>query len=283
MRPDLIIELDVTVEPLLRVTNRLVRVEIDLLILEAPPEAFHIYVIPPTAAGIHTDLDALVIQQTRELQTGKLTALIGVEDLRMAILRDRLPHRVEAEVRGQRIGEPPRQHSATRPVQDGEERHEAPTHGNVGEVRRPDVVRANDLQTAQTIGVDPMGRMPLSGAGLAIHGGDPHAPHEAGHTPPPNGLAVLSEESAQHPSPGKGILEMQLVNPAHQGQFAIGHGRRLIVGRRACHAEQLALPNDRQGMSSVDHRVALSTPALMSAPSKNRSPAPVARSSRDAS
>ena len=60
MRPDLIVELDVAFEPLLRVTNRLVRVEIDLFILEAPPEAFHKDVIPPTAAAIHTDLDALV-------------------------------------------------------------------------------------------------------------------------------------------------------------------------------------------------------------------------------
>jgi len=229
MRPDLIIELDVTCEPLLRVTNCLGRVEIDLLILEAPPEAFHKYGIPPTAAAIHTDLDALVIQQTRALQTGKRTAVIRVEHLRVSILRDRLPHRVEAEVRGQRIREPPRQHSATRPAQDGEAIHEAPTQGNVGDIRRPDVVRANNVQPAQEIGVDPMGRMALSGAGVAIHGGDPHALHEAGHTPPPNGRAVLSEESAQHPGPGKGILEMQLVNPAHQDQLGIGHGRRLIV------------------------------------------------------
>ena len=48
-------------------------------------------------------------------------------------------------------------------------------------------------------------------------------------------------------APGKGILEMQLVNPAHQSQLGISHGRRVIVGRRASHAEQLALPDDRQG------------------------------------
>jgi len=43
----------------------------------------------------------------------------------VAQLHDGLPHRVGAEVRGHRIGEPPRQHSATRPVQDGEEIQEA--------------------------------------------------------------------------------------------------------------------------------------------------------------
>ncbi len=60
MRPEVIIEVDVVFEPLLRVTNRLVRVEIDLLLLEASPETLHKDVIPPPAAAIHTDLDALV-------------------------------------------------------------------------------------------------------------------------------------------------------------------------------------------------------------------------------
>jgi hypothetical protein len=64
--------LDVAFEPLLRVTNRLLRVEIDLFILEAPPEAFHKHVIPPTTATIHTDLNALVSYQAGELQTGEL-------------------------------------------------------------------------------------------------------------------------------------------------------------------------------------------------------------------
>jgi hypothetical protein len=49
-----------------------------------------------------------------ELVADELAPLIGVEDLGAAILRDPLPHCVEAEVCGQRIGESPRQHSATR-------------------------------------------------------------------------------------------------------------------------------------------------------------------------
>jgi hypothetical protein len=61
---------------------------------------------------------------------------------------------------------------------------------------------------------------------------------------------------------------MQLVNPAQQGQLAIGHVSRLIVCHRARHAEELAWLDGRQGMSSVDHRVVLSTPALVSALSK---------------
>lgn len=61
-----------------------------------------------TAAAIHTDLDTMVFQQACKLLAGELTPLVCVEDLGAAILRDRLPHRVEAEVRGQCMGESPR-------------------------------------------------------------------------------------------------------------------------------------------------------------------------------
>lgn len=70
--------------------HNLAGVEIALPILEAPPEALHKHVIPPTAATIHTDLNTLVFQYA-----GEPAALIGVEDLRTAILRDRLPHRIK--------------------------------------------------------------------------------------------------------------------------------------------------------------------------------------------
>ena len=41
--------------------------------------------------------------------------------------------------------------------------------------------------------------MPLRGAGRAIHGGDPSAPHETGHTPPPNGVPLVPKQIAAHP------------------------------------------------------------------------------------
>jgi hypothetical protein len=66
-----------------------------------------------------------------------------------------------------------------------------------------------------------MGRMPLRGAGRAIHGGDPHAAHQRGHPPPPDGVALLPEEIAQHPGASKRILQMQLVDPPHQRKHRI--------------------------------------------------------------
>lgn len=115
----------------------------------------------------------------------------------------------------------------------GEEIHEASTHGNVGDIRRPDVVRANDVQTAQEIGGDPMGRMPLRGAGHAIHGGDLLAPHVTSHTPPPNGVLLVPKQIAEHPGAGKRILRIQLDDPPHQRQRRLGYLRWLVVDSRA--------------------------------------------------
>ncbi len=61
---------------------------------------------------------------------------------------------------------------------------------------------------------------------------------------------------------------MQLVDPPHQRQRRLGDRRRLVIGGRAGQLQELALPHNRQGMRAVDHRFALSKPALMSAPSK---------------
>ena len=77
-------------------------VQIDLLILNALSESFDEHVIPPAALAVHADLNPLVFQESRELLAGELTPLVGVEDLGAAILRDRLPHRIEAEVCGER-------------------------------------------------------------------------------------------------------------------------------------------------------------------------------------
>ena len=210
----------------------------------------------------------MLFQQARELQTRELTPLVGVEDLRCAIAGQGLLDRLAAKVRGQRIGEPPRQHPATRPVQDGEQLHEAARHRDVGDIGRPDMVRAGDLRVAQEIGIHCVGRMPLASAGLAIHGLNAHAPHQGGHVPPPTHIASVPQEIAQHSGAGKRILQMPCVDLAHQHQIRGRHRRGLVVGRRARQPEDLTLSNDGQGMGSGDHRFALSHPALLSAPSK---------------
>jgi hypothetical protein len=80
--------------------------------------------------------------------------------------------------------------------------------------------------------------------------------------------ALAPQQIAQHSCAGEGKIEMQLVEAAHQLQV-LGRDRPwLAIDRAAGDAEHLRLPRDRKGMAAVDHRFALSRPALLSAPSK---------------
>ena len=71
--------------------------------------------------------------------------------------------------------------------------------------------------------------MPLAEVRLAIHGLNTHAPHQGRDVPPPNRMTVSPQEIAQHPGSGKRILQMQRVDPAHQGQLRLRYRRRLVV------------------------------------------------------
>ncbi len=148
MRPDRIVECHVACDPGLSIAGRVVGMEVDLFIFEAPPQPFHEHVVAPAPFPIHADLDAMLDEQPRELLAGKRTALIGVEDLGAAILRDCFLHRVEAAVRRQRIGESPRQDPTTRPVEHRKEIQETTTHGDIGDIRRPDLIGLRDYPIA---------------------------------------------------------------------------------------------------------------------------------------
>jgi len=100
MRPELIIEGHGARDPLLSIVDGLVRIEMDLLIFETPPQPFDKDVVPPPPGPIHADLNPMSLQKPGEFLAGELTALIGVEDLRRVIPGDGLLHRLQAEVCG---------------------------------------------------------------------------------------------------------------------------------------------------------------------------------------
>jgi hypothetical protein len=108
-------------------------------------------------------------------------------------------------------------------------------------IRRPDVIGADDRQAAQEIRVDLVGRMPLTRPRPAIHRGDAHTPHQGRDLPSPNGMALLPEEIPQHPGAGKRIVQMQCVNPAHQRQYRVRNWFWLIVRCGPSQLQQLAL------------------------------------------
>src|SRR4051794_32427651 len=78
----------------------------------------------------------------------------------------------------------------------------------------------------------------------------------------------LFEEVAQHPAARERELKMQLIHPAHDGQIGRGNRSGQIVDPAAADPERFGLLGDRQILGAVDHRFALSRPALLSAPDK---------------
>src|SRR6185295_17935508 len=61
-------------------SDALVGVQVDLLVLDRPPQALDEHVVAPRALAVHADPDLLGCQHAREGRAGELRALIRVED-----------------------------------------------------------------------------------------------------------------------------------------------------------------------------------------------------------
>src|SRR3954449_2163750 len=79
---------------------------------------------------------------------------------------------------------------------------------------------------------------------------------------------LLAEKISQHPAAREGELEVQLVYPAHDGQIGRRHRSGQVVDPATADPERLGLLGNGQRVRAVDHRFALSRPALLSAPDK---------------
>src|SRR5882672_11555764 len=82
-------------------------------------------------------------------------------------------------------------------------------------------------------------------------------------------LATLqSQQASQHPRTGEGILQMQPVETPHDLEVGGRYRARQVIDAAPADPQNLSLLGDRQIVLTVDHRFALSNPALVSAPSK---------------
>ena len=92
--------------------------EIDLLILHAAPESFYEYVVSPAPFSIHTDSDVVLLELSSKSITGKLAALICIEDFRCAIWCNCLFQCLQAEVVIHGVGDSPGEDFSAVPVED---------------------------------------------------------------------------------------------------------------------------------------------------------------------
>ena len=65
------------------------------------------------------------LQDAGEVVTGELAALVGIEDFRSAIARERFLERLDAKISVERVGKAPCQHRAAHPIHDDDQVHKA--------------------------------------------------------------------------------------------------------------------------------------------------------------
>jgi hypothetical protein len=113
----------------------------DLFVFDRAPEPLDEDVVAPRSLAVHADRDGVVEQHAGECGAGKLTALVGIENLRPAVFGEGLLDRLEAERDLHRDRRAPRRHPAAEPVDRGGKIDEAARHRDVGDVHRPRLVR----------------------------------------------------------------------------------------------------------------------------------------------
>ena len=113
-----------------------------------------------------------------------------------------------------------------------------------------------------------MAGLGLGGARTAIERLYPHPPHQRFDMPAADLAPLGSQQASQHSRTGEGKLQMQPVETPHDREVGGRHRTRQVIDAAAADLQNFRLLGDRQIVLTVDHRFALSNPALVSAPSK---------------
>lgn len=78
--------------------------QIDALVFQRSPQSLDEDVVHPPTTAVHRYSHAGLLQRVGEVIAGELTPLVGVEDLRRSVTRQRLLQSLDAEVRVHGVG-----------------------------------------------------------------------------------------------------------------------------------------------------------------------------------
>src|SRR5450631_2601293 len=90
MRPATVVEVEVAPDRCTRLGRGVVGSEIHFLVFDAAPQPLDEDIVPPGALAVHADGDPVFDQHASECRAGELAALIGVDDLRLALSKPAL-------------------------------------------------------------------------------------------------------------------------------------------------------------------------------------------------
>src|SRR5215467_12486331 len=73
-------------------------IEVDFFVFEAAPQPLDKDVVHAAALAVHADHDAMPLQGAGKVVTGELAPLVGIEDFRPAMARERFLERLDAKI-----------------------------------------------------------------------------------------------------------------------------------------------------------------------------------------
>ena len=109
MRPSVVVEPEVFLQPSAGLNAVAVGLQVDLLVLHRPPQPLDKYVVLAPAPAVHADLHPVVLEYLPELAAGELAPLVASEHLRPSPAQRqertlRVLQRVNAEVHLHSVG-----------------------------------------------------------------------------------------------------------------------------------------------------------------------------------
>lgn len=144
-----VVEVQIRFQAALGLRYGIVSFQVDLLVFDGTPQPLNKHVVSPAPLAIHADPDTLMMQQASKFLAGKLAALIRVKNLWGALFCQGFVDCIQAEVRDQRVGQPPSQYAPREPVDHGHQIDKAFRHRDRRDVSRPGLVAARDRQIAR--------------------------------------------------------------------------------------------------------------------------------------
>ncbi len=123
--------------------------QVDALVFQGSPQPLDEDIIETASLAIHRDADASPAQSIRPSERCEQRSLISIYDLRRAKLVDGRVQGLNAEVCLQSIRDAPGQNLSRAPIHDGDKIQEPSAHGQIGNIRAPNLVRTFHPQTCQ--------------------------------------------------------------------------------------------------------------------------------------
>jgi len=206
-----IIELEVAGKTHPRLARCGVLVEIDFLVFDRAPQAFGKDIIQGAAPPIHADAHACRFHEPDVLRTGKVAALVAIQNLRRG-LRQCLLHRPCHKGLRQGLIELPTHDIARIPVQHRDQIEPTLAQANIGDVDAPNVVRTGGGDITQQVRIDRLLVCPLTQVGAGRNCMSSHFTHMPRHRFMVDPLPVPPELGRDAPDPVERPARVDHVN-----------------------------------------------------------------------